>query len=636
MRMQRNEESTSFLDQSISSYTPPTKRQQSVSSLAREHGNKLLCLSVGKAKSLGGRKKQDQHSILSTSLNQALKKSNNRLDKVHTLNFKPLSNGFSKKKESSVSELDIKKLNSPSSAHFRLASANMISTSSLGKWKLASKEAQAKTSIKRKIFTTRKSTPPTWVERMSKAKNVFSNLLRPLLLAHFKNKPPLEAAAHERILQPPRLMAKSSITSKKFRKHITGGRAFSLMQLNLPRICCKKSIAPIQYDISTGRKIVDSKQDCGKLIRVENQHICPNFKSFHEKNIRLTRGPFIKHGIMPSTMANLGGDHVQIRGWNADPFIKSDIPYKPTDIIRYNRNGGLNVKIRRGDAHSKHRSSTSTSIGQMKIRHVTFAGMVIHNSRNEKTRKNLIAPQSIDSLHTHVASKKASTSKLIRVLRKCHNSSPTKMPPVQDKLHKYRSGGKKWTYHEGFWTKMFQSELEKVSEDNLLQNLLTPRSMSQPTTPILELTDAQVIENDAVHKHVERVRAKDFLTVESSLLVKRMDDEDVMGIAHEKNSWVENAQSFQTNYELRNGFDVQNSDVFIEGDRKYENLDLLKNLDFFSSDGIENGTIIDHHSIVATNEEDEQAKSCCEMKSTIIGEMPAQAKMTEYHHHVSD
>ncbi|KAG0628953.1 hypothetical protein M758_1G065500 [Ceratodon purpureus] len=544
VRMQRSEEFSNFWDEPICSHTLGSKRLRSTSP-ARDHGNKLLRLNVGKAESQAGRMKKDQH---------------------------------------------------PNTSAIRMSS-------SFGRWKPPPSKGQAKTTTKRKIFTTRKTRPPAWVERMSKAKDVFTSLLRPMLLAQSRKETQPKPTFRKRILRPPGLVFTSSVTSKQtFGKHIPGD---STLQPSLSRIMRKNPIAPIQYDINTGRKIVHSEREPGELLHttMENQDVFPGFKSLDEKNIRITQRPIVKIGMISPAVANSSRYHLRVKGWNADPLIRSDIPHKPADIIRYNRNGGLDVQVRRRDGDGKHRTLTGTSVGQRNVRQVTFAGMVVHNSRNERRPKSLRDPHRSDSLRTQATNKKSISSqprKVKSTLRKRRSSSVTKIQPMQDrdKLHRYGGGGGKWTYHEGFWTETFKSE--KGSQDDSLQSLATPGSISQLGTPILELESDQVFDNETLNKPVERVGAEAVLTTMSLASAKTMDNEDEMGMAGEA--------------------------IALEVDGNFQNSNLFKNLGSFGTDVLKDGEIIDHSSDVAMtrlvcpsrrNEEDERMKSCSKMESTI-------------------
>ena len=545
VRLLSSKEFPSFWDEPVGSHTPGSKRLRSTSP-ARDHSNKLLRLNVGKAGSQAGRMKQVQHSE---------------------------------------------------------ASANRMS-SSFGRWK-PPPEGQAK----RKIFTSKKIRPPAWVERMSKAKDVFTSLLRPILLAKSKKETQPKPTFRRRVLRPPGLMFTSSVPSKQFGKHILGD---GTLQPNPSRIQRKKPIATIQYDINTGRKVVHSEREPGELLhtRLENQDVFPSFRSLDEKNIRITRRPIVKLGMIPSAVANSGRYHLRVKGWNADPLIRSDIPHKPADIIRYNRNGGLDVQVRRWDAGGKHKTFTGTAVGQRNLRHVTFAGMVVHNSRNERRPKGLRAPHGIAALQTQVASKKSTTSQPRRVksaLRKRRSSLATKIPPTRDsdkilpiqdsdKIHRYGGGGGRWAYREGFWTERLESDIEKVTPDDPSQILVTPGSISQLGTPILELESAQVTENETLNMPAERLGTNDFLTAVSTMSVESMDDEDETGMAGEK--------------------------IALEGDG-----------------------IIDHSSVIARkgalrlsrrNEEDERAESCPEVELTIMPKKQVQVSNIALPNQVSD
>lgn len=537
MRLQRSEEFRSFLDEPVSSYTPGSNRLRSATSPARDHSNKLVRLNVGKAQSQGDRMKQDQHPEVLTN--------------------------------------------------------RMIS--SFGRWKPPPEEAQAKTTIKRKVFTTRKVRTPAWVERMSKAKDVFTSLLRPILLAQSRKETQPKPIFHRKTLRPPGLMFRSSVASKQFGKHIPGGRA---VPPNLSRIQRKNPIAPVQYDMRTGRKIVHSEREPGELLHMSLDELS-SFKSFHEKNTRITRRPIVKIGMISSTVANPGRYHLKVKGWNADPLIRSDLPHKPADIIRYNRNGGLDVQVRRLDADGKHKTFTGTSVGQRNVRQVTFAGMVVHNSPNERRPQGLRAPHSNDRLQTQVVKKKLNTSQPKRVksaVRKRRSSSATKIQTVRerDKTHRYGGGGGQWTYHEGFWTETFKSGIEKVSQDDPLQSPTTPGSLSHLGTPVLELKSAQDTENEKLNKPAEKVGAEDFLTTLSSVSVNSVDDEDETG-------------------------NIAAQHISLKGEGVYQNPDLFKSLGFFGPDSLKSSGIIDHSSVVAMkgflcpprrNEEDERAELC--------------------------
>jgi hypothetical protein len=556
VRMQRCEESSSFWDEPIGSHTLGSKRLRSTSP-ARNHSNKLLRLNIGKGESQAGRMKQAQHSEASPG-----------------------------------------RMSSP-----------------FGRWRPPPEKGQGKNTTKRKIFTTRNIRPPAWVERMSKAKDMFTNLLRPMLLAQSRKETQLKSTSRGSTLRPPGLMVTSSATSKHFGKRFPGSRA---LQPNSSRIQRKNTIAPIQYDINTGRKIVHSEREPGEILHtsVEKKDKFPSFKSLDEKNIRITRRPIVKIGMIPSAVTNSGRYHLRVKGWNADPLTRSDIPHKPADIIRYNRNGGLDVQVRRRDADGKCKTLTGTSVGQRNVRQVTFAGMVVQNSRNERRPKGLRAPHSSASLQTQVTNKKLITSQRRRVnsaSRKRRSSSATKIPPMQhrDKIHRYGGGGGLWTYHEGFWTEMFKSE--KVSQDDSLQSLMTPGPMSRLGTPISELKSAQVIENETLNKPAERVGAEDFLTTVTLASVKSMDDKDETGMAGEV--------------------------IALEGDGKSQNPVLFKSPGFLGSDGGGNiDNVVTMKGFVCPsrhNEEDERAESCSELELKIIPKKQVQVSKVSSRNQVS-
>lgn len=686
LRSQRSQELTSLRDVPMGSHTPGTKRQRSATSPAREQSKKLLRLNIGKVDSKAGRKKQEQHSTLSPSLNQALRTSKHGLDKVRPLH---LSSGFPRRISKFITERDIEKSSDFWSAPFGLALANRPSAPSLGSWKPLPKETQAKTTTKKKTFTTRRKgrtiseraierlsdpssvpyglavanrlsatslgrwkpapgeiqarttrkayttrniRPPPWVERMSKAKSVFSSLLRPMLMAHFKatKEADLRATVRKRPLRPPGLTFKPSMLFKQLGgKRIPGCGTFSLMEPNT----AKKRTAPNLYDLKTGRKIVSSEQEPGEILRksVETQYIRPNFKSLHEKKSRITRRSIVKQVTTPSAGVKSREDYLSIRGWNSDPSIKSDHPHKPADIIRHNRNGGLDVRIHRRDAVAKPKPSTSTSVRKLNLRHVTFAGMVVQNSRLEKNRTSSVAPQSTASPKTQTPRPKTSIPKPSRVKRTPRGkrrTSATNLQPVQGKLHRYGGGGDKWTYHEGFWQEIFNPELDKASQGDSLQSLLAPKSISEPDTPI----PAQAIETITLQSSTQ-ITVEDSSTIEPSLIVKATAAEDVTCIADEKTS-VEDAN----NSEQRNGSVVQGS----ESDWMFRNPDLSKSLGFFNSDELKGGVVIDHRNIEVTrasstpSRSTEEAGSCSETKSTIMSEWQALGNIMARPDHVSD
>ncbi|XP_073388571.1 uncharacterized protein [Physcomitrium patens] len=609
MWMRRSNDCSTTGDGSVGFQIPGSKRQRSITFPARKRGKKLLRLSVGKPESHSGRKKQDQHTILPASLNQASRYSNRGFDSRRSVKFEPFSSRFSGRRCLSLSEACDGKLSDTSGPNFDVSSINRLSSSSFGKWKPLSEQAQAKPTTKRRICNTWKIRSTPWVERMAKAKDTFPSLFRPMLLAHPRKEPQLKATVYRRSFPPPGLMFRSSVGSSNFRKHVAAGRAFPRVQHNPSIVRGKHPNPSFQYDINTGRKIVDSELEQGELTKAECNLVTTNLKS---------RASWIRS---PSTL-NSRGNIIRVKGWNADPLIRTDIPHKPTDIMRYNRNVGQVVQVRRGDAHEMHKTSPGTSGRSMNLRRVTFAGMEVHNSRNSKSCKDLSA-QGDAALESIKAKKKAITSlpgKVRSAVGKRRNFSRTKSPSMRssDKVHRYGNGGGQWAHHKGFWTEMFKSEFFKVSEVDSIQDIMTFGSISQTELPMLKVEIAHG--TDPLGKLGIRAGTEGSSIMETSVL----DGGDLTVFNCENIPRMANAPSSETNTEIRNEHDVK-----VKGRSeeigKPQNPDLFKSLSFFNSHGLEGSAINEHISVAvksdflsdAGSDKDEQAESCYEFSSSI-------------------
>lgn len=616
MWMRRSNDCSTTGDGSVGFQIPGSKRQRSITFPARKRGKKLLRLSVGKPESHSGRKKQDQHTILPASLNQASRYSNRGFDSRRSVKFEPFSSRFSGRRCLSLSEACDGKLSDTSGPNFDVSSINRLSSSSFGKWKPLSEQAQAKPTTKRRICNTWKIRSTPWVERMAKAKDTFPSLFRPMLLAHPRKEPQLKATVYRRSFPPPGLMFRSSVGSSNFRKHVAAGRAFPRVQHNPSIVRGKHPNPSFQYDINTGRKIVDSELEQGELTKAECNLVTTNLKS---------RASWIRS---PSTL-NSRGNIIRVKGWNADPLIRTDIPHKPTDIMRYNRNVGQVVQVRRGDAHEMHKTSPGTSGRSMNLRRVTFAGMEVHNSRNSKSCKDLSA-QGDAALESIKAKKKAITSlpgKVRSAVGKRRNFSRTKSPSMRssDKVHRYGNGGGQWAHHKGFWTEMFKSEFFKVSEVDSIQDIMTFGSISQTELPMLKVEIAHG--TDPLGKLGIRAGTEGSSIMETSVL----DGGDLTVFNCENIPRMANAPSSETNTEIRNEHDVK-----VKGRSeeigKPQNPDLFKSLSFFNSHGLEGSAINEHISVAvksdflsdAGSDKDEQAESCYEFSSSIEAKMQTQ------------
>ena len=464
---------------------PGSKRQRNASSPAREHANKLLRLSAGRVEAPQSGKEVLDCNVLSSSLNEPANRMMRVGDPVKKFRFERPDVKFRASKGDEEN-----KTGRSSRAHGGSNVSAVIHRPprswSFGKWKPLNEKAR------KGNFSRWKFKSPAWVDRMTQGRDIFYGL-RPLAAAHAQDEDRVKAMIKRRNLRPPGSIFKT--LNKQFLGHLTrSGDVLSMVYSEPERLRSNNNVstASIQYDITTGRRLVPGQDpEVRSEKRWEEKKQCVRGKiSSPIQRVSVTKrqsdveGDQITHGVAESAQNN----NRRLKGWNSDPWVTSDIPHKPSDIVRYNRFGS-----RMGQARKLQRTKFKKAEKGINLRHVTFASMDVrlegHGPKSQKTDR---APRHTkDSMLQH--------PKIVRrYLSKERSSySRTRKTPLQDRNGANINIGSgdlrkgRWDYKEEFWTRMFKSEMDKVAHHKSLQSLVKCSHIpSLLTSPSLELSNS--------------------------------------------------------------------------------------------------------------------------------------------------
>lgn len=465
---------------------PGSKRQRNASSPAREHANKLLRLSAGRVEApQSGKEVLDCNAVaLSSSLNEPADRMMRVGDPAKKFRFERPDVRFRISKGDEEN-----KTGRSSSAHGGGSASAVIhrppTSWSFGKWKPLNEKAH------KGNFSRWKFKSPAWVDRMTQGRDIFYGL-RPLAAACSGDEDRVKAVIKRRNLRPPGSIFKT--LNKQFLGPLTrSGDVLSMVYSEPERLYSNNNVSTssIQYDIATGRRLVpgqDREVRSGKRWEEKKQCVRQKMSSPIQrvsvpKRQSDVEGDQITHGVAESAQ----NYNRRLKGWNSDPWLTSDIPHKPSDIVRYNRFGS-----RMGQARKLCRTKSKKAEKGINLRHVTFASMDAHvEVHGPKSKKMDRAPHHTKgSLLQHPKIVKRYSSK------ERSSYSRTRKTPLQDRngANINIGGGDiregRWDYQEEFWTKMFKSEMEKVAHHKSLQSLVQCSHIpSLLASPSLELSN---------------------------------------------------------------------------------------------------------------------------------------------------